>query len=229
MRIGGLQASSMVDYPGTIAAVVFTVGCNFRCPYCHNPELVLETPEREIPESEVLDFLRSRAGKLPGLVVTGGEPTMHERLPQFFAAVKALGYKTKLDTNGTHPAMLRDLVEKKLVDYVAMDIKAPLIKYARVVGAAVDMGAIRESVAYLLSGPVEYEFRTTVVKSQLSTADLRQMGREIMGARRYFLQQFNPGKTLHPTFRSMLSYERGELELLAKELGAYVDTCTLRA
>ena len=117
MRIGGLQASSLVDYPGTVAAVVFTVGCNFRCPYCHNPELVLETPEREISESEILGFLLSRQGRLPALVVTGGEPTMHADLPEFFAAVKNLGYKTKLDTHVTR--LTRDFekylrsVEKK--------------------------------------------------------------------------------------------------------------------
>ncbi len=229
MRIGGLQHSSLVDYPGTVSAVVFTVGCNFRCPYCHNPELVLETPEREIPEQEVFDFLRSRQGLLPAVTVTGGEPTMHADLPEFFAAIKKLGYKTKLDSNGTHPKMLQKLVEEKLIDYVAMDIKAPLVSYARVVGAAVDTVAIRQSIDYLLSNKVDYEFRTTVVKSQLGPQDLRQIGREIMGAKRYFLQQFNPGKTLHPSFRSMLAYEASELESLAQEIAAYVDHCHVRA
>ncbi|MEK7108899.1 MAG: anaerobic ribonucleoside-triphosphate reductase activating protein, partial [Patescibacteria group bacterium] len=178
MRIGGLQPSSLVDFPGTVAAIVFTVGCNFRCPYCHNPELVLETPEREIPEAEVFDFLRSRAGVLPAVVVTGGEPTQHLDLPAFFRKAKELGYKTKLDTNGTNPGMLRGLVEDKLIDYVAMDIKAPLLEYARVVGAAVDTAAVRQSIDFLLSGAVDYEFRTPVVKSQLAPQDLKQIGRE---------------------------------------------------
>lgn len=228
MRIGGLQPSSLIDFPGTVSAVIFTVGCNFRCPYCHNPELVFEEPERIISEREVLGFLATRAGVLPAVVVTGGEPTIHTDLPEFLRAVRALGYRIKLDTNGTNPGMLRQIVKEKLADYVAMDIKAPLLKYARVVGAAVDIAAIRASVAYLLSGAVEYEFRTTVVKSQLSAADIKQIGREIMGAQRYFLQQFNPIKTLHPAFRSKISYSQEELEELADSVGAYVQHCAAR-
>src|SRR3990167_5850717 len=114
MRIGGLQPFSLVDFPGTVCAVVFTVGCNFRCPYCHNPELVFEEPERIISEREVLGFLATRAGVLPAVVVTGGEPTIHKDLPEFLRAVRALGYRIKLDTNGTNPGMLRQIVKEKL-------------------------------------------------------------------------------------------------------------------
>jgi pyruvate formate lyase activating enzyme len=229
MRIGGLQHSSLVDFPGKVAAVVFTVGCNFRCPYCHNPELVIEAPERLIPEQEVFDFLQARASVLQGVVVTGGEPTMHEDLPEFFAAIKKLGYLIKLDTNGTNPAMLRAVVERGLVDYVAMDIKAPLSRYAAVVGAAVDMAAIRESVNFLRTDAVPYEFRTTVVRSQLSPADILEIGSEIRGAAAYYLQQFTPVKTLSPAFRSKISYEKEELAEFARALREYVDHCDVRA
>lgn len=228
MRIGGFQPSSLVDFPGTVSAVIFTVGCNFRCPYCHNPELVFEEPERIIREREVLEFLSMRQGVLPAVTVTGGEPTMHEDLPTFLQKVRDLGYRIKLDTNGTNPAMLCSLVKTNLVDYVAMDVKAPLRTYARVVGAAVDTAAIEGSIGFLLSGAVDYEFRTTVVRSQLSASDIKQIGREIMGARRYYLQQFNPVKTLHPAFRSKISYSEEELRDMAESIQAYVQHCSTR-
>ncbi|KKW36002.1 anaerobic ribonucleoside-triphosphate reductase activating protein [Candidatus Adlerbacteria bacterium RIFCSPHIGHO2_01_FULL_54_23] len=228
MRIGGFQGSSLIDYPGNVSAVIFTIGCNFRCPYCHNPELVLETPEREIPSEEIIKFLDSRKGVLPAVVITGGEPTMHDDLPDFARRVKSLGYLVKLDTNGTNPAMLRKLIGEKHVDYVAMDIKAPREKYPQIVGSAVNAAAIRESIDFLLSNTVDYEFRTTIVRSQLSPEDLEQIGVEIAGARRYFLQEFLPGKTLHPAFRNKLSYGRGELENIAESLKKHVTHCEVR-
>lgn len=228
MRIGGFQPSSLIDYPGTLCAVVFTVGCNFRCPYCHNPELVFETPEREIPHEEVLIFLAARKGLLPAVTVTGGEPTVHEDLPEFLAKIKSLGYLVKLDTNGSNPKMLARLAEEKLIDYVAMDVKAPRKKYAQVAACAVNTGAVRESIDFLLSGALEYEFRTTVVRSQLSLEDLERIGEEIAGAKRYFLQEFLPGKTLHPSFRNKISYSREELEGAARSLQKHVAYCAVR-
>lgn len=228
MQIGGFQKSSLVDYPGTVSAVVFMVGCNFRCPYCHNPELVFETPERLIPEEEVLAFLTGRRGKLPAIVVTGGEPTLQEDLLPFLGKVKALGYRVKLDTNGTNPRMLKEAVKKRLVDYVAMDIKAPRAKYAEVACAAVNDAAIGESVAYLLSGVVPYEFRTTVVKNLLSPQDMSRMAKEIRGAERYYLQQFSPAKTLHPAFRKAVCYTEEELREFAQQARTYVKYCDVR-
>jgi len=229
MRIGGLQHSSLIDYPGEVSAVIFTVGCNFRCPYCHNPELVFESPEREWTQEEVFDFLRKRRGVLPAVTVTGGEPTVHEDLPGFLRRMKTLGFRVKLDTNGTNPAMLRALIAEGLVDYVAMDIKAPLEKYAQVTASPVTVEAIRESTALLRRGLVAYEFRTTIVKAQLSLADLEHIGREIAGARRYYLQPFNPAKTLHPSFHSLFSYTKEELLAAAARLNRYVEHCELRA
>jgi len=228
MRIGGFQPSSLIDYPGKVSAIVFTIGCNFRCPYCHNPELVYETAS-PIPEEEILPFLAKRAGVLPAVTVTGGEPTMHEDLPEFMRKIKALGYLVKLDSNGTNPAMLKQVVGERLADYVAMDIKAPRAKYATTVGAAVNEDAIRESVSFLLLGAVPYEFRTTIVRSQLSPEDFLTIGKEIQGAARYFLQQFNPAKTLHPSFQKKFSYSADELADIAESLKPYVEHCEIRA
>lgn len=229
MRIGGFQATSLVDYPGTVCAVIFTVGCNFRCPYCHNPELVFESPEKIYTEKEVLAHLRSRTGVLPAVTVTGGEPTLQKNLLAFLRKIRRLRLKIKLDTNGTNPVMLREALEKNLLDYVAMDVKAPLSRYPEIVGSAVSREKIKESVAILLEGRVEYEFRTTIVRSQLTREDLAEMAKEIRGARRYYLQQFNPAVTLHPVFRSKLSYSREELENFAKDISPYVTHCAVRA
>ncbi|HFC11161.1 MAG TPA: anaerobic ribonucleoside-triphosphate reductase activating protein [Candidatus Kaiserbacteria bacterium] len=229
MRIGGLQPFSLIDYPGSVSATIFTVGCTFRCPYCHNPELVLETPDKIISEDEIFSFLKKRAGALPALTITGGEPTVQNDLPEFMRRVKALGYKIKLDSNGTNPSMLKDILAEKLADFVAMDIKAPLSAYARTVGAAVNEADIAKSVAMLLSGEIPYEFRTTVVRSQLSPEDFLQIGKEIAGAKRYVLQQFNPAKTLHPSFRKKLSYSTEELEAIATTMHPYVEHCEIRA
>lgn len=227
MVLGGLEKFTLIDYPGKIACLVYTVGCNFRCPYCHNPELVDETAAR-LPEREVFDFLRARKGMLEGVVVTGGEPTVHGDLLEFLARVKAEGYLVKLDTNGTNPRMLREAIGRGLVDYVAMDVKAPLAGYLRTVARPVDVSAIRESIGILLSSPVEYEFRTTVVKSLLSPEDLEEIGREIRGAKRYFLQRFVPTKILNPQFRRKTTYGDGEMEAIRGTLSRYVDHCGIR-
>jgi pyruvate formate lyase activating enzyme len=228
MVFGGLEKLTLIDYPGKVACIVYTIGCNFRCPYCHNPDLVNETVETKLSEQEILDFLESRKAMFDALVITGGEPTMHADLPEFIKKVKALGYAVKLDTNGTNPEMLKSLVSYGLIDYAAMDIKAPLAKYASTVGAAVNRDAIAESISFLLAGAVPYEFRTTVVRSQLSSEDLMTIGQEIRGAENYYLQQFNPATALHPSFRSKLSYETAELEAFAHLLTAYVTHCSVR-
>ncbi len=229
MRIGGVQPSSFIDFPGTVSAVIFTVGCNFRCPYCHNPELVFESPDHELSGEEVLSFLETRAGLLPAVTITGGEPTMQQDLLPFMRKVKRLGFRLKLDTNGTNPEVLREAIKEKLLDYVAMDVKAPLSKYARVVASAVNTRRIAESISILLEGAVEYEFRTTIVRSQLELADLEIIGQEIRGAKRYFLQKFNPAKTLHPSFHNYFSYSPQELQDAAQALRAYVQSCEVRS
>lgn len=229
MKIGALQKTSLIDYPNLISAVVFTQGCNFRCGYCHNPELLdpknWGTP---IPPEEILDFLENRRGKLDALVVTGGEPTLHLGLPDFLARVKELGFKVKLDSNGTNPAMLRELFEHNLVDYLAMDIKAPLDKYSIVAEVDVITSHIKESTSLIMQKAPDYEFRTTLVEGQLSYADILQMGREIKGAKKYFLQKFIPSKTNLPEFMERQSFSQETLEDMAQDLLEFVDFVGIR-
>ncbi len=227
MVFGGLAKLTLIDYPGKTACMVFTIGCNMRCPYCHNPELVEETVGTKISEREVFDFLDSRREKLDGVVVTGGEPTMHEDLPRVLKEIKRRGYLVKLDSNGTRPEVLRNAIADGVVDYIAMDIKAPLRKYDEVAARPVDTEAIRTSIKLLMSSSIEYEFRTTVVKSMLSPDDIEQIGKEIRGAKRFYLQRFVPGTTLHPRF-DQATYSDDELERFKRTLQRHVETCGIR-
>lgn len=230
MRIGGLQKVSLIDYPGKIAAIVFTQGCNFRCGYCHNPELV--NPDffiKPIPPEEVFAFLKSRRGKLEGVVVTGGEPLLQEGLNDFLKKIKGLGYLIKLDTNGSFPEKLKDIIEKKLVDYLAMDIKAPLEKYVSVVKSAVETKKIRESINLIINSGLDYEFRTTIVKSQLKKEDILKIGELLKPGSPYVLQKFVPSKTLNPRFLKKSSYSDEELEEIKRKLKElYNLNCVIR-
>ncbi len=227
MRIGGLQRCSYIDYPKHISAIIFTIGCNFRCPYCHNPELVDETAQ-EIPVADVLSFLRTRVGKLDGVTITGGEPTMHGDLLPFMRSIKEMGYDIKLDTNGTRPDTLQRLRQENLVDYIAMDIKAPFAKYEKTVARPTDIAAIKRSVALLMEGDTDYEFRTTVIKALLSPDDLRQIGEDIRGAKRYYLQKFISSKILNPGFIAKTTYTDEEFAQFQETLSAYVQECAIR-
>ena len=193
LRISGLQKLTLLDYPGHVACTVFTGGCNFRCPFCHNAPLVL--PERlqgdENGAETVLAFLKKRQGILDGVAVTGGEPLLHKDIDSFLREVKRLGYQVKLDTNGSFPERLRALVEEGLVDRVAVDIKNSPALYAGTVGVpGFDLGPVERTVDYLRSGAVEYEFRTTVVKGLHTRESLIEAAKWIAGAREYYLQQF---------------------------------------
>jgi len=193
MKIGGFQKFSLIDYPGKIAAVIYTQGCNFRCPYCHNPELVLsELFEKEIPLQEILDFLKFRKGKLEGVVITGGEPTLQSDLSNIIEKIKGLGYSVKLDTNGTNPAVLKELIEKKLINYIAMDIKAPFERYKELAGTEVDLEKIKQSIRQIMISGIDYEFRTTVVKYLLNDNDVELLKSEFSNVKRYVLKDFNP-------------------------------------
>ena len=212
MDIHGLQKMTLLDYPGRVACTVFLAGCDLRCPFCHNSGLLEGGLPAELDDKALLAFLRKRKGLLDGVCITGGEPLLHPGLRELLTAVKELGYPVKLDTNGTHPARLRALVEQKLVDYVAMDVKNSPERYGETVGIpGLDLSPVRESVAFLLEGRVDYEFRTTVVKEFHDTASFLAIGPWLAGAKRYFLQSFVDRDTvlqagLHP---------RGEEELRA--------------
>lgn len=211
MKIGGVQRISLIDYPGRIGTILFTQGCNFRCPYCHNPELV--DPGRygaETPVEEVWSFLEQRRGKIEAVVVSGGEPTLQKELPDFLEKIKAMGYLTKVDTNGSQPAVLERLIRDKLVDYLAMDVKGPLERYEAIVSAAADTARIAESMALILDSGIDHEFRTTVVRSQMRLDELPTLAKKIKNARLYVLQSFVASKVLDAAFLSEESYSSEE-------------------
>lgn len=227
MLILGLQKLTLLDYPGRTACTVFTGGCNFRCPFCHNAPLVIPGRGQEpYTEEEVLSYLKKRAGLLDGVCVTGGEPTLQEDLEAFLRQVRALGYPVKLDTNGSRPEALRALLRQGLADYVAMDVKSSPEEYARACGVPVDLEKVNESIDLLLSGCVDYEFRTTVVAGLHTPQIIEQTARRIAGAKRYFLQAFvDSGDLITPGWHAL---SREEMERCAQAARKYVPTVGLR-
>ena len=191
MKIKGLQKLTLLDYPEKMACTVFLAGCNFRCPFCHNASLVTNIDDDYISEEEFFSFLNKRKGILNGVCITGGEPTLYPDLEDFIRRIKEMGYLVKLDTNGYNPDILIDLVNKGLIDYVAMDIKNSKEKYAVTAGLpSLDITRIEKSVQFLLSGAIPYEFRTTVVKELHNEEDMKSISHWIANADRYFLQSF---------------------------------------
>ena len=209
MKLAGVQKLTLLDFPSVVACTVFTLGCNFKCPFCHNAHLVDGKCEDRIDEEKVISFLKQRQGILEGVVITGGEPLLHRDIGDFLFKIKELGYLVKIDTNGTNPSLLRELIEKKLVDYVAMDIKNSPEKYTLATGeVSIDMDAIEESKDLLLSGVVNYEFRTTVVKGIHTEESILSLAKWIASADKYYLQQFkNSGELLSPEGLSEFSSE----------------------
>ncbi|MBF0331277.1 MAG: anaerobic ribonucleoside-triphosphate reductase activating protein [Candidatus Omnitrophica bacterium] len=200
MLIGGLLKFSLIDYPGKVAAVIFTQGCNYRCPFCHNPALVLpELFTASIDVAEVMAFLHKRRGQLQGIVITGGEPTLHPDLKEFIRTIKQMGFLVKLDTNGSRQDVLKDILSEKLVDYVAMDIKSSLEGYCKASGVAVDLESVKASIALIKASGVDYSFRTTAVRNFVSPEDLKAIGVLLDNPLRYKLQRGNlSGKVLDP-------------------------------
>ncbi|MEK7447815.1 MAG: anaerobic ribonucleoside-triphosphate reductase activating protein [Patescibacteria group bacterium] len=228
MKIAGLVKNSLIDYPGKITAIVFTQGCNFRCPYCHNPDLVdIKNKKFLIPEKEIFDFLKKRKGLLDAVTITGGEPTLQKDLKHFIAKVKEMGYLVKLDSNGTNPAFLKDILDEGNVDYVAMDIKNTLEKYERVTGP-VDIKNIQKSIQLIMDSGVEYEFRTTVLPRLHKIEDFEVIGQMIKGANKYFIQNFRSDKTLNKTYELEKSFTVSELEKIQKTMDKYVKSCQIR-
>ena len=191
MLINGFQKMTLLDFPGKVACTVFLGGCNFRCPFCHNAGLVLGSNPESYTEEEILSYLEKRKGLLDGVCITGGEPTLRPDLLPFIEKVKALGFAVKLDTNGTNPALLKELLDNALVDYVAMDIKNSFEKYPETCGLDVmELDSIKESIALLIGGKVDFEFRTTVVSPLHTAEDIEALAKEISGAEKYFIQNF---------------------------------------
>ncbi len=192
MKIAGIEKLSLVDFDGFVSATIFTAGCNFRCGFCHNSPLVISTNQiQEIDEQEILNYLKKRKGILEGLCITGGEPTLQADLDKFCEKVKNIGYKIKLDTNGTNPEMVKHLWNNGLVDYFAMDIKNDRENYAKIIGFdSYDTAKIQQTIDFFINGKVDYEFRTTLIKEYHSLENIISIGKWIKGAKNYFLQKF---------------------------------------
>lgn len=223
MKIAGLVKSTLIDYPGKVAAIVFTQGCNFRCGFCHNPDLIpLENKQLEINANDVFDFLETRRGKLDGVVITGGEPLIQSDILSFIKKIKEMGFLVKLDTNGSNPLVLRQIIDQKLVDYVAMDIKNSLSSYPAICGFS-DIDKVLSSVDLVMNSGVDYEFRTTVLPRFHSTNELIELAKIICGAKRFTIQGFRPNIVFDETLRSERSFTREELLSIKEIFNGKVD------
>lgn len=231
MVIGALEKLTLIDYPGHLAAIIFTQGCNFRCRFCYNPMLVLPAPagagennntgtkgliQGLVPEEGLFEFLKSRQGKLEGVVITGGEPTLQPDLPDFIKKIKSQGFLVKLDTNGTNPKMLKNLISEQLVDYVAMDLKSDEKNYQRTVGVEVDWSKIKESVKIIINSGLSHEFRTTCVPGFHTSEIIKNMAQIIKGAEKWYLQNFKSDTDLiEESLRGQKGFSREQMKELA--------------
>jgi pyruvate formate lyase activating enzyme len=200
MVFGGIQKMSLIDYPGKVSAVVFTAGCDFACPYCHNPELVPRKPKKNLEEDEILGLLSKRKIMLDAVVVTGGEPTLHGDLADFIRKIRQMGYAVKLDTNGGHPRELVELLRARLIDYVAMDVKTAPRLYPELVNAPYAQESVEDSIRIVMESGVNYEFRTTCAPGFVDQPLVEEMGRLLTGARLWIFQKMVPEKMLVPAF-----------------------------
>ncbi|MCF7795199.1 anaerobic ribonucleoside-triphosphate reductase activating protein [Patescibacteria group bacterium] len=233
MIIAGLEKLSLIDYPDHLSAIVFTQGCNFRCHYCYNPMLVLpkvadngkygQESSSYISEESFFSFLEKRKGKLNGVVITGGEPTLHKDLPIFIEKIKGLGYDVKLDTNGTNPELLKSLIADKLLNYIAMDFKAPIDSYQEVVNVKLDFLNIEKSAKIIRESGLKYEFRTTVAPQLIDKAKIEEMGKFLQGADKWFLQKFKSETDLvNDEYRNLKTYNDKEMDELVEVAKKYV-------
>ncbi|MFH0954682.1 MAG: anaerobic ribonucleoside-triphosphate reductase activating protein [Candidatus Micrarchaeota archaeon] len=224
VAIFSVQKTTLQDFPDKIAAIVFLAGCNFRCVYCHNPAAINGKPN--VSEKEFFAFLESRTGKLQGIVVSGGEPTIYPDLPEFISKIKQMGFLAKLDTNGSNPEMLEKLFSRRLLDYVAMDVKAPFAKYPAISAVRGMTAKLKKSIRLVMRSKVDYEFKTTVHPS-LSRTDLLAVGKYIKGAKRFFLQHYVDEVTLNPQ-KHLAVYDDSALQKIALELKPFVGEIHVR-
>ena len=230
MLIGGLQKTSLLDYPEKIAAILFTQGCNFRCGYCHNPELLNINAQlhQEFTLDAFFEFLNNRKGKLDGVVITGGEPCIQKDLIHVISEIKKMGFLVKLDTNGTFPDVISELLIKNLIDYIAMDIKAPLEKYHKITGSIVNVENIKKSIDIILNSDIDYEFRTTVIASQLSFEDFENISILVKGAKKYYLQKFVPSKIYNQSLLNEKTYSNEDFQKIINLLQKNIKKVELR-
>ncbi|MGB9842543.1 MAG: anaerobic ribonucleoside-triphosphate reductase activating protein [Candidatus Bathyarchaeales archaeon] len=224
MKFSGLQKISLIDYPNKVASVLFTPGCNLRCPFCHNWRIVVDPKPPFLQEALALELLESRKKYVDAVVVTGGEPTMHSELPKFLAKLKERGFEVKLDTNGFYPEVLEECLPH--VDYVALDVKTSLEKYKQL--GAQDTAGLMRTVEILKTGKVPYEFRTTVVPELVTAADVERIGEIVKGAKTYALQQFVPQDTLDKRFEALRPYAPETIAEFAEAMKKYAENIVLR-
>ncbi len=235
IKISGVQKTSLIDYPEYIAAVIFTQGCNFTCPYCHNPELIARKNEDDeyVDTKMFLDFMVQRKHLLDGVSITGGEPLLQEGLHEFIAELKVNNFKVKLDTNGSRAERLKALLEENLVDYIAMDFKLPFTKYNQVFPAQKHnsnfIKNIKESLSLILESGVKHEFRTTVVPGMHEIEDIREIAESIKGAEQYFIQNFRPQKTLNPELEKLKQFPPAKLQDFRNTARKYLKKVNIRS
>jgi pyruvate formate lyase activating enzyme len=223
-----LQRLSLKNYPGRLCATITVPGCNFRCKFCEERKLIFEFQELyKIPERDILDHLYRVKGYLTGFCIGGGEPTLHNGLLKFAYKVKSLGYKIKLDTNGTRPRRIRKMIEEKVLDYISMDIKAPLNRYSEVVRYKVDINAIKESIKLLRRGGIDYEFTTTVNPDIIEAHDLEEIAMLLVGSKRFIIKQIRSGKTHCPGYSEPEFYSKKELEGFKDLVSTYISDCRI--
>jgi pyruvate formate lyase activating enzyme len=229
LHFGGLQKNSLIDFPGKLSAVLFVSGCNFDCPFCHNPELV-KGPDIKLPENEILDLLQKRKGWLDGVVISGGEPTLQNDIDLFCRKVKELNYPIKLDTNGSQPQIVQKLINEGLIDYIAMDIKTDPYLYSPVIAKNIDPETIILSIRLIMESGIPYEFKTTCLKPFIDEEIMERITLLIKGARRYALQRFQKGIVLHPEFFEQNDYQiEEEYFLVLKNIAmSRVGECIVR-
>ena len=228
MKIGGLQKTSLLDYPGCISAIVWTIGCNFRCPFCYNKNLVLGNSEI-YSEEEIFSFLNKRKGLLEAVVITGGEPLLQDDIVDFASKIKNLDYLLKIDTNGCYPEKLKELINKKLVDYVAMDVKAPKNKYNQLTGVKTDLVKIEKSIEIIKTYAPDYEFRTTFVPQLLNKDDILEIAKWLKGAKNYFLQQYkNNPPLISSDFNNVAPYSKEYLIETYNVIEPFFKKCEIR-
>ncbi len=229
VKIGGLQKVTLIDYPGLVATSVFLAICNFRCPYCHNPDLIETASDKKyIPEKEFFSYLKKRKGLLEGVCVGGGEPLMSKDLVSFLEKIKKLGYLIKLDTNGSKPDLLEKLIKQGLIDYIAMDVKASLEQYDKVTNVKINNNKIKQSIKLIMDSGLDYEFRTTVLPKFHDLSEIEKIAKMIKGADKYYLQGFSNNKTLDISFEREKSFKEEELAEMKKLALKYVKNCQIR-
>lgn len=225
MKIAGLQKTSLIDYPDKVAALIFTQGCNLNCVYCHNKELISLCSDKLLNNIDIKTFLSKRKNILDAVVITGGEPTVQENLKSFIYEIKKLGYLIKLDTNGLKPKIIQEILNENLIDYIAVDIKAPLEKYNVITQTDLDTNLIKQTIDIVLNSSIDYEFRTTIVKNFLNENDLIEIGLLINGAKKLYLQQY---KNTNKIIENNLCYTKNEIKNISLKLTDYIKNVKIR-